>query len=162
MSKSPKIKRFYQMTKHPRLFNGTYWGNWQCVPENMKNIHGVFGNRDLLADGFRLKKLLAKPSIEWSKETSIFDHVELYSTDNGYVLLSSPYTYFNFYPKLLVKHFALIGKDYQVEIIPPVYLTNAISFIVVIPKGKRNLNQFLHKCKSGGYAIKEEITVSKP
>ena len=148
------MKYYYEMTKHPKLFKDTYWGGCSIADGGIDGQEHIFKNRDMLVEMHDLKKLLPKPNVGF-RELTIFDHIELYSTDNGYLLLTSPYTSFALYENLSITGLAGIGNHYPVISIPPVYRDTASSFVIHIPPGRAELNRFKRRIENEHLPIKD-------
>lgn len=83
--KVQKVRRYPDLTKYPKLFEKTYWGNFK-VNEDTK-IDDIVTNRNKFVEEFKIEKCLdaRRPT----NRLSIFDHCELYKNANGLIYLKS-------------------------------------------------------------------------
>ena len=90
MTTKSKRLTYAAMTKYPKLFSKTYWGNFgqdphPCLPE-------ILAARNQLVEDFELTKVVQRYPGGLIPVTRQFDHMEVYRTRAGGVLfLVSPY-----------------------------------------------------------------------
>lgn len=83
---------FFEKTQHPKIFKDTYWGGFSV--ENAKyDIDEFVSNRnDFVAEyGIRTYQGGGKGELSGLSNLPMFDHLELYWNDGGFILVNSPY-----------------------------------------------------------------------
>ena len=98
------MKYFYQLTKYPKIFKNTYWGNFSTEnrsDEELKEIENIVNNRNKFVEDHSIVKHVIKyPKYVFNflnelikKHKNYIDHVEAYKTSNDkYIILISPYS----------------------------------------------------------------------
>lgn len=96
--------RYCELTKYPKIFDGSYWGNFRHNPNNLTDgQRTIIENRNKFVQDYDIKKRLDKPPqyvyIHFDRNHPnlrekhiVLDHVECYLNKGGdYVIISSPY-----------------------------------------------------------------------
>jgi hypothetical protein len=122
---------FYQYTEYPKIYEGSYWGNFDSKPED-----NIANNRNSFITDYNIKKYVkhmsryGKKIEKYMKQYSWFNgrHLELYSINDSKTLLAlySPYDAYH-------------NKDYKQQVIAdgwteiyPLYSNTAVSFVKYI------------------------------
>lgn len=127
----------FEMTKHPKIYINTYWGNFKSMGyiDTITNTRDVIANRNDFIEDFNIKSFGGCKTIYTFVDVMkrnynrIFDHCEVYKTnDRKYVLIISPYYDSN-------KNDSLI-EDFKEEFgfneIYTLYSTRTITMIKII------------------------------
>lgn len=103
-------KPLWDRTQYPKIFEGTYWGNWRThnartdkiEDENermqqLTRMDTMIENRNEFVRDFSIKRRIRCPMYVSQQSFDLLgfsrDHIETYlTTDNKYVTVSSPYT----------------------------------------------------------------------
>ena len=113
------MKYFYDCTKYPRIYDGTYWGHFSR--ENLEQE--LIDNRNNFINDYHIKRSCKTPKkfdkyVQFKDEPFLCDHIECYyTTDRKYIIVCSPY---GERPTLLTKGWKQI---------PPMYSTSATTYL---------------------------------
>ena len=83
-------ERFSNKTKYPKIFEKTYWGNFNYNQHERyaDEYSKIFSNRNSFVEKYRIKQVSKKASPLCTE----FDHIEKYVTlDGDYIVISSNY-----------------------------------------------------------------------
>ena len=53
------MSSYYQLTRYPNIFRGSYWGNFTSDPIRYNDIVGIFQNRNRFVEQFQITKRLS-------------------------------------------------------------------------------------------------------
>lgn len=113
----------YEMTKHPRIFKDTYWGRFDAKDDELES--GIFENRNEFVEKNGITKLADCPILGCKPEKyRLFDHCELYKTNDGFLLIASPYVGDDS-ENFITEKFHSFGF----EVLPPLYHPSAKTFL---------------------------------
>lgn len=84
-------KYYYEMTKYPKIFQQTYWGNFAIDLENDEIERDIIKNRNKFVEEYNIKNY-DKDVMPLKIISPLFDHMELYKCKEGYVYITSPYS----------------------------------------------------------------------
>lgn len=129
------MSKCFEMTKYPRIFKYTYWGSFDAKDDELKS--GIFENRNEFVKKYDVKKLANCPILGNKPEKhTLFDHCELYKTNDGFVLITSPYVGDDS-EKFVTDKLCNLGF----EVLPPLYHPSAKTFLKKFAK-KTDVNKF--------------------
>ncbi len=93
---------FYDLTDYPKIYNSTYWGDFNNANNRIKKE--IITNRNNFVKDFDIANVKTIPKkyqkyfylefeTRYNEYKKLFDHVEQYRTNNnGYVVICSPYS----------------------------------------------------------------------
>lgn len=101
----------YKLTHSPYIFKNSYWGSSMNADSN------IIENRNTFVQEFDIKRynerLREHMTLLENQDTTTFDHVEIYNTMDGkLILISSPYGNHNHAYKIWCQYHTLFKKHY--------------------------------------------------
>jgi hypothetical protein len=117
-------KQYYECTDYPKIYRNVYWGAFR-TDSSGERPQSITDNRNRFIVDYGIKKykaLNSKLESIQQKETVYMDHVERYATNDGFIIVTSPYNHIN-------------PEDYEKAgwtQIYPLYHENAITFIKIL------------------------------
>lgn len=108
----------YKLTNSPYIFKNSYWGS------NINADSNIIENRNTFVQEFDIKRynerLREHMTLLENQDTTTFDHVEIYNTMDGkLILISSPYG----------NHNHAKYEYYGFKLYNPLYKYNAITYL---------------------------------
>lgn len=119
---------FHEKTEHSKLYKQTYWGGFTVENANY-DTEEIIRSRNAFVNDNNIKAVKTCPSmLAHNKKTKLFDHCELYQTDDGdLIMVNSPYGHDDIASELEGLGFVEIA---------PLYHPNAKTFVNVFDSMK--------------------------
>tara|TARA_Y100000389_G_scaffold21763_1_gene18691 strand:+ start:3975 stop:4424 length:450 start_codon:yes stop_codon:yes gene_type:complete len=143
----------YKRTNNPKLFSGTYWGNFTELHSKNTSDVSIIQNRDRFANEFDIKSLGTLPDYkklipseykkrypwrnidsfeEFLQNSNWVDHLEIYKTNGSsqvkWIIISSPYDDgYYYYDEHISNGFSKLPYS--------LYSTDSTTYLLKIGKG---------------------------
>jgi hypothetical protein len=117
-------KTFADLTKYPKFYKNTYWGNFLAKDDHLISDE-IINNRNKMVENFKIKSHTKNIPVFLNKYQGrfIIDHQEFYRLENKKILMIfSPYGNFS------LEDIKDLNDKYGFELLDSVYSVNSITF----------------------------------